>query len=78
VNKQPLHATLRHYRIVAIAITVFFMFLTWDMWQWFKDNQSTMDEASTAGFISLALFAAGVVKWSLENITKSQERDDAH
>ena len=50
--KEPLHITIRKYRILAIFITAFFMFLTWDMWTWFKVNQGGMKEWAVAGFVS--------------------------
>ena len=74
--KDPIYLALRRYRVAPLAITTFFAFLTWDMWAWFKSNHILMDEAATAGFISMMLPIAGSVKWSLENIAKGHEADN--
>ena len=74
--KTPLHVTLRQYRVASLVITIFFMYLTWDMWEWYKINHSTMKEWAAAGFVSIILFAAGTVKWSLESMAKRNEKDE--
>lgn len=72
---EPLYVRIKQYRIVAISITVFFMILTWNMWDWFQSNHKEMHEWANASFSSLALLAAGAVKWSLENMAKGYEKD---
>lgn len=73
---QPLHIKLKQYRVMSLFITAFFMTLTWDMWEWFQVNHHTLKDWTNASFSSLALLAAGAVKWSLENMAKRHEKDD--
>ena len=74
--KEPLHIVIRKYRVMPIALTLFFVWITIDMWFWYKANHQLMEEWSIAGFISLMLFAGGAVKWSLENFMKKIEIDE--
>ena len=71
-----MHIVLRQYRIIAIILTIFFCWLTLDMWHWFQENHSELKEWVNASFSSLALLCAGAVKWSLENFMKKVEKDD--
>lgn len=74
--KQPYHIILRQYRILPIAITIFFMNLSWSMWAWFQENHKELTDWANSSFISMALLALGSVKWSLEHMSRKQERDD--
>ena len=75
-NLHNFHIILRQYRVIAIILTGFFMWLTLDMWQWFKLHHDSMKEWAVGGFVSLALLAIGTVKWSLENFMKKVEKDE--
>ena len=67
---------MRQYRLVPIAITGFFMWLTLDMWNWFMENHDDLKEWTNASFIAVISLAAGAVKWSLENIRVKYEQDE--
>lgn len=71
-----LHVFLRQFRVIAVILTAFFMYLTWDMWEWFQMNHDELKEWTVAGFSSLVLLAAGTVKWSLEQFFKKIEKDE--
>lgn len=73
---QPLHLTLRLYRIPAMVITLFAMYLANDMWEWFKVHSGDLNDWSNASFMSLSGAVMMLLKWSLENFAKRQERDD--
>ncbi len=72
-DKIPLHITLKRYRILYISTTVFFMWLGFDGWHWFKENHSTMSESAAAGFIAIYLAIIGAIKYVMEN-----SRQDTH
>lgn len=74
--RTPIHVLIRQYRLVALALTGFFMWLTVDMWQWFQENHKELSNGASAAYSSLALLAAGAVKWVLENVNKKSEKDD--
>lgn len=74
--KKPFHIIMRQYRIAAILITIFFAWLTWDMWVFFKGHFTEMKEWVMVGFVSMNALAAGAVKWAMENFMKRIEKDD--
>ena len=59
-----------------MLIIAFFMWLTFDMWEWFQINQKEMQEWVVAGFVSLVLATVGVLKFALESFMKKNEKDD--
>jgi hypothetical protein len=73
---RKIHQILRQFRVVAVTLTVFFMYLTLDMWHWFQDNHTELKEWANGSFSALVLLAAGTVKWSLEQFFKKIEKDD--
>jgi hypothetical protein len=72
---MKLHLTLKRYRVVSIAITLFFLWLGYDAWEWYKVNQATMSEASSASFAAIFLSIIGALKYVLENLNKGCEHD---
>ena len=74
--KRSGHILLRQYRVFPITITVFFMVLAWDMWQWFQGHHTELNDWANSSFIAMAGLALGAVKWSLENASKKAEKDD--
>ena len=76
MSKQPLHIQLRQYRVMPIGITLFFMVLAWDMWGWFQGNHKELSDWANSSFIAMAGLALGALKWSLEHMTRKQEKDD--
>lgn len=73
--KNDMHLILKRYRIIYVIITIFFLWLGWDAWSWYKTNHSMMSEASTAGFISIFLAVIGSLKYVLENLNKDDKDD---
>lgn len=74
--RQPVHISLRQYRVAPVIITVFFMVLLWDMWEWFQGNHKELKDWTNTSFGALALAALGAVKWSLEQFFRKIEKDD--
>ena len=72
---MKLHLTLKRYRTIYVVITLFFMFLGWDAWNWFKDNHGDLSEAAAAGFISIFLAIIAVLKFALENARQDDKHD---
>lgn len=65
--KEPLYKILRRYQVIYVGVTLFFMWLGFSAWQWFKVNYSTMNEAAAAGFVSIFIAIIGALKYVLEN-----------
>ena len=72
---MALHEKLRQYRVIYIAVTLFFMWLGADAWLWFQENYEKMTEASAAGFISIYLAIIGALKYVLENSRQEKNGD---
>ena len=75
-HRLPLHIVIRQYRVVPLIITLFFMWLTVDIVEFLKLHYDDIDNAVAGVFGSVVLLAGGSVKWSLEQMTKKQEKDD--
>ena len=74
--KTPLHILIKQYRVIYIIVTLFFIWLAWDAWEWFKEDQHNMKEWAVAGFVSIYLAVIGVLKFVLENIRQDSEHDN--
>ena len=74
---MKIYETLVKYRVAYIAVILFFMIMTWDTIQWYKQNHLTLSEAAVAGFISIVLSLVGALKYALENLGKDKH-DDGH
>ena len=66
---------LKRYRVLYIVITLFFMWLGHDAWQWFKDNHKDLSQAAAAGFVSIELAVIGALKYALENARLDDKHD---
>jgi len=71
-----MHVKLKQYRVIYIIITVFFMWLGFDAWDWFKDNHGDLSQYSIAGFVSIYLAVIGGLKYVLENSRQDDKHDD--
>ncbi|MCP4493094.1 MAG: hypothetical protein GY820_38220 [Gammaproteobacteria bacterium] len=74
-NAMKLHEAIIQYRIVYIAVIIFFMTMTWRTIHWFEFNHSELTEAAAAGFISIVLSLVGALKYALENISNDKSFD---
>ncbi len=73
---MSLHETLKKYRVLAVAIILFFAVLTWDMWYWYKINFKALTLESGGTFASMVALAGGALKMALSNIMGRHESDD--
>lgn len=72
---KDFHLVLIKYRVLYTAVTVFFIFLGWDAWGWFKQNHQALEEWSVAGFVSIYMAIIGALKFALENARRNNEYD---
>tara|TARA_R110000782_G_scaffold111390_1_gene201140 strand:- start:830 stop:1054 length:225 start_codon:yes stop_codon:yes gene_type:complete len=73
--KRPIHVLLKQYRILYILVTMFFLWLAWDAWEWFKLSHEDMREWTIAGFVSIYAAVIGVLKFVLENVRHDSDQD---
>ncbi len=75
IMEVPLYITLHRYRVIFVITTLFFMWLTYDMWTWFKmaSGTPTFTGEVAAGFGALALAAVAGVKFAMEQAVKKYE-----
>jgi|TARA_R110000822_G_scaffold10110_2_gene38540 FtsH-binding integral membrane protein len=74
-SKTPFHLILKQYRVLYIIVTIFFLWLAWDAWDWFKISHEDMQEWTVAGFVSIYVTVIGVLKYVLENVRHDQGKD---
>lgn len=70
----PLHVRLRQYRVLAVTITAFFMWQSYDLWLWWKVHFHDLKEWQNATLCALQLANVGALKFALEHIL--DERND--
>jgi len=73
--KTSMHIKFKQYRVIYVVVTVFFLWLGYDAWEWFKTNSGGLSQAAAAGFISIYLAVIGALKYILENLRQDSEHD---
>ena len=73
--KNKRHILLKQYRIIYIVIVLFFIWLGWDAWQWFKFNHSALQEWNVAAFVSIYGAVIAALKFAMEKIQNDREHD---
>lgn len=74
---MPLHIKLQQYKVLYVAVTIFFLVLGWDAWSWFKAHHSELSEPAAAGLITIFLAVIGALKYVLENSRQDRSHDDS-
>ena len=73
ILQQPLHKTLKQYRLLAIISITFIGWLMTDLVEWYKGISATLSpEATAALFAFLAALLGAFVK-SLNNVKEKHE-----
>lgn len=73
---MKLHRILLQYRVLAVSITVTFIYLALDMWAFYKENHTELETAGAGAFSALSLAIIGGLKFALDNISKRHEKDE--
>lgn len=74
-SSQPLHETLKDFRVVPISSITFIMWLLSDMWHFYKTKYAlspTMDEIA---FLTFAGSVVGIFWKATHNIMSSSPKD---
>lgn len=73
ITEQPLHKTLKQYRIVALVCIGFIGWLIFDLLNWYKENALELStEATAALYVFLPILLGAFVK-SFNNIREKHE-----
>ena len=70
------HVYLKRYRVMEVIIILFFLWLAYEEWVFFRDRHSDLKEWALAGFISLNAATIGALKYALDSKNKRHEADD--
>jgi hypothetical protein len=73
IRTQPLHQTLKQYRLLAIACVCFIGWLMADLVEWYKTVAVTLSPEATAGLFAFLAALLGAFVKSLNNVREKHE-----
>jgi hypothetical protein len=73
VTEQPLHVTLKQYRIVAIVGMGFIGYMMLKVWGFFEVSHSTLNSSGAAGIFTFIAALLGAFIKCFNNIQGKQE-----
>ena len=73
IAEQPLHTTLKQYRVIAIISVSFIGYMMLKAWAFYELNHTTMSTAGVGGFFTFVASLLGAFVASVKNIQGRQE-----
>lgn len=73
LREQPLHQTLKQYRVLAIICIAFIGWLMADLVAWYKVEAHELSAESTAGLFGLLIALLGAFIRTVNNIREKHE-----
>jgi hypothetical protein len=73
ILEQPLHQTLKQYRILAIVSVAFIGWLMTDLVGWYKGVAHTLSPEATAGLFAFLAALLGAFVKALNNVKEKHE-----
>ena len=73
ITEQPLHKTIRQYRVVAISGIIFLGYMLVKCWNFFELNHQEMSAESAAGFFTLVAAILAAFNKCINNIQEKNE-----
>jgi len=73
IKEQPLHKTLKQYRVLAILSLAFIGYMMLDCWSFFEENHTTMSVESAAGFFTYVAALLGAFVSCVKNVQARHE-----
>lgn len=70
---QPLHTTLKQYRLIAIAAIVFSGWFMVEVWEFYKLNVGKLSEYELVALFGFLGALLGTFKFSVDNIKNKHE-----
>mgnify|MGYP000438576416 CR=1 FL=1 len=73
ISEQPLHQTLKQYRLIALISIAFIGYLMYDLAMWYKTVATTLSVEATAALFGYQLSLLGAFVKSFNNIREKHE-----
>jgi len=73
LREQPLHVTLKQYRVIGVASVVFLGYMMLVAWDFYEANHSQMTPEGVAGFFTYVAALLVAFNKSIGNIQGKQE-----
>ena len=73
LREQPLHQTLKQYRVLAIICIAFIGYLMYDLVTWYKSVAEILSAEATAGLFTLIAALLGAFIRTVNNIREKHE-----
>lgn len=73
VREQPLHTTLKQYRVLAMTSISFIGYMMLKCWEFYEANHSNMSTESVAGFFTFVAALLGAFVKCVNNIQGKHE-----
>lgn len=73
ITSQPLHQTLKQYRILAIISVAFIGWLMVDLVDWYKGVAHSLSPEATAGLFAFLAALLGAFVTALNNVKEKHE-----
>jgi hypothetical protein len=73
IGKQPLHTSLKQYRILAIGSVCFLGYMLLKVWDFYENNHTTLSVESVAGFFAFVAALLGAFVKCINNTQVKQE-----
>lgn len=70
---QPLHITLKQYRLIAIAAILFSGWFMLEVWDFYKENVGKLSEYELGALFGFLMALLGTFKFSVDNIRNKHE-----
>lgn len=73
ISEQPLHETLKQYRVLAVISIAFIGWLMADLLGWYKGIAETLSPQATAGLFAFLAALLGAFVKALNNVKEKHE-----
>jgi len=73
IRTQPLHVTLKQYRVIGIISVMFLGYMMLVAWEFYEINHATMTTESVAGFFTYVAALLGAFIKAIGNIQGKHE-----
>lgn len=75
----PVHVVLRRFKVIQIAVLLFFIFLTWDMTLFYKGVALQLQEWQVTPIFAYLTALIATIKYCFESLSRREENDhDGH
>ena len=73
LREQPLHQTLKQYRVIGVLSVLFLGFMMYKAWVFFEDQHTNLTTEGAAGFFT---YLAALITAFLKSIASNQGKQE--